>query len=229
MSKAIDGLKHCPKCMVTKPVNEFNKNKARSDGYSDYCKDCQRALGRESAKRRRENGKAQIAQAKWREEHPDYHREYMREWQKNPDYLAYRREYMKGDKWKAYVKQWRTDNPDKIKQYQATTDRNRREHFHTKEANRRAQSALALEDKQISTAYRKAIKNDPCFYCGQKTTEMHTDHKLPLAKGGTDHWWNLAKACSHCNLSKGTKCETHFRAQTPCDCLVSPSLSNPRN
>ena len=36
----MDETKYCPKCDTTKPVSEFFKNKARSDGLSGYCKVC---------------------------------------------------------------------------------------------------------------------------------------------------------------------------------------------
>ena len=36
------------------------------------------------------------------------------------------------------------------------------------------------------------------------------DHFFPLAKGGTDHWFNLVRACRSCNLRKRTMCGTAF-------------------
>ncbi|MEU8213993.1 HNH endonuclease [Micromonospora sp. NPDC049044] len=68
--------------------------------------------------------------------------------------------------------------------------------------------AMDEQDKLLSAEYRKAIKNDPCYYCGERKDEMHMDHYMPLAKGGTDHWWNLVRACANCNLSKGDKLPT---------------------
>ena len=75
-------------------------------------------------------------------------------------------------------------------------------------ARRRLQMQLPREDRQISHAYRQAIRNDPCFYCG--SAAAHTDHFFPLAKGGTDHWWNLVRACESCNCSKQALCGTAF-------------------
>ncbi|MBZ6290411.1 HNH endonuclease [Streptomyces olivaceus] len=70
---------------------------------------------------------------------------------------------------------------------------------------------MTPHDKEVSTGYREAIVNDPCTYCGGRTEQMHVDHQYPLSKGGTDHWWNLTMACSHCNLTKHTWCGTRFR------------------
>lgn len=67
---------------------------------------------------------------------------------------------------------------------------------------------LTREDKQIAMAYRRAIRDDPCYYCGG--TGQEDDHFFPLAKGGTDHWWNLIRACRRCNRSKRATCGTAF-------------------
>ncbi|MBC6437785.1 MAG: HNH endonuclease [Rhodobacteraceae bacterium] len=41
---------------------------------------------------------------------------------------------------------------------------------------------------------------------------MEVDHKIPRAKGGTDHPDNLQLLCSHCNRSKGGKTMAEWRA-----------------
>ncbi len=41
---------------------------------------------------------------------------------------------------------------------------------------------------------------------------MEVDHKLPRARGGTDHPDNLQLLCSYCNRSKGTKTMSEWRA-----------------
>jgi 5-methylcytosine-specific restriction endonuclease McrA len=43
-----------------------------------------------------------------------------------------------------------------------------------------------------------------CVYCGAtpKQSQLHVDHIVPVAKGGTDHPSNLATACVECNLGK---------------------------
>lgn len=85
------------------------------------------------------------------------------------------------------------------------------EHFMSKSARRRQLLDLLDEnDRDISTAYRRAIKGDPCTYCGA-TDASHVDHFFSLVQGGTDHWFNLRKACQHCNLSKGPHCGIWFK------------------
>lgn len=80
------------------------------------------------------------------------------------------------------------------------------------QSRRRASKKVSMskEDRTLSVEYRKAIKNDPCFYCGTREGTFHDDHYIPLSKGGTDHWWNLVRACAFCNLSKKDKMPKDF-------------------
>lgn len=79
------------------------------------------------------------------------------------------------------------------------------------DSRRKQRSSLNLDkfDRALSVEYRKAIKSDPCFYCGAIETH-HVDHYFPLAKGGTDHWYNLVRTCATCNLRKNAHCGTWF-------------------
>jgi hypothetical protein len=78
-------------------------------------------------------------------------------------------------------------------------------------ARRRRRVAADMDDtdRLLSVLYRQAIKGDPCFYCGSPVTH-HVDHFFPLAKGGTDHWFNLVRSCQRCNLRKQAQCGTAF-------------------
>lgn len=44
-----------------------------------------------------------------------------------------------------------------------------------------------------------------CVYCGitAKNSELQTDHKIPIALGGSDELSNLVTACVKCNYGKG--------------------------
>jgi 5-methylcytosine-specific restriction endonuclease McrA len=43
-----------------------------------------------------------------------------------------------------------------------------------------------------------------CIYCGSDK-QLEADHILPLGRGGSNAFANLATACRPCNLSKGSK------------------------
>lgn len=68
---------------------------------------------------------------------------------------------------------------------------------------------LDATERLLSALYRRAIRQDPCFYCGTTDTQC-VDHYFAIAKGGSDRWFNLVRACRKCNLSKGTLCGTAF-------------------
>lgn len=74
----------------------------------------------------------------------------------------------------------------------------------------RIRTNMDAQDKTMSVEYRKAIANDPCRYCGARADRMHVDHMVPLARGGTEHWWNLTAACASCNLRKNVKTAAEF-------------------
>jgi 5-methylcytosine-specific restriction endonuclease McrA len=77
-------------------------------------------------------------------------------------------------------------------------------------ARRRARVKVGMDklDRELSVAYRLAIANDPCFYCGAPGEE--DEHYIPLSVGGTDHWWNLVRSCASCNRHKYTKSGDEF-------------------
>lgn len=71
---------------------------------------------------------------------------------------------------------------------------------------------MSSADIDLSTSYRQAIGSDRCHYCHGDSA--HVDHFFPIAKGGTDHWWNLVRACASCNLKKSSRCGTWFKLWT---------------
>ena len=79
-----------------------------------------------------------------------------------------------------------------------------REACRARDARRRVRVIVSMtsEDRELSVAYRLAIANDPCHYCGDPGEE--DDHYISLVNGGTDHWWNLVRACLRCNRRKHT-------------------------
>lgn len=73
-----------------------------------------------------------------------------------------------------------------------------------------------LSTKTVQLVYEDNIKRYgtlTCIYClkvvefGQDTLE----HKVPLSKGGTNEYNNLAIACRHCNSMKGILTEEEYK------------------
>jgi 5-methylcytosine-specific restriction endonuclease McrA len=51
-----------------------------------------------------------------------------------------------------------------------------------------------------------------CAYDGAPGP-LHADHRLPLARGGTNEIQNILPACARCNLRKHLMTEEEFRAR----------------
>lgn len=129
-------------------------------------------------------------------------REYARQWAAdNPDDKRDRdRAYYEQNRLSMleHNRQWREAHPNHNRDYR----RDNPEIVRASNSRRRQRLSVAMDafDRELSVAYRKAIANDLCFYCGNDGE--HDDHYIPLAKDGTDHWHNLVRACARCNLKK---------------------------
>lgn len=63
--------------------------------------------------------------------------------------------------------------------------------------------------KAISPHLRKRIFERDAYRCRncESYIDLHLDHILPVAMGGTDDYENLQTLCQKCNLSKGARYE----------------------
>lgn len=59
-----DGVKHCPKCDVVKPIENYTRCKRTSDGVQAYCKECRSFIAKEQRAKR---SLAQVLRDKERE------------------------------------------------------------------------------------------------------------------------------------------------------------------
>lgn len=119
-------------------------------------------------------------QRQWHDEHPEAGREYGRR----------RRAEHPEDK--DYLLRWYAEHPEAVARYGVA---------------RRAQAVQGMTEQDFADTaeWRKLIADDPCFYCGIADAETYEDdHYVPIAKGGTSHWWNLVRACQQCNRAKST-------------------------
>lgn len=103
-------------------------------------------------------------------------------------------------------------NPEVVRAYRLANREVKRATDSRRRARRRGISGRPLDaiDRLLSVEYRKAIAGEPCTYCGEPSE--NDDHKLPLARGGTDHWWNLHRTCQSCNFRKHTMTHEEFLA-----------------
>jgi len=220
--------KRCTKCGVVKYFGEFHKHSSCAGGVDSKCKACRAERGRkyyeenkekvlERGRKYYEENKEKVAEAvrKYRKKNPEkvaesnrkYYEEnkekvaeLKRKWsKKNPEKVAesHRRWREKNlERLAEYLLKWGAANPEK------SAERGRR---------RRARKANA---NGTHTAEQVKARFDyygnKCIYCGSEE-DLQIEHRIPLARGGSDWPANLAPACGPCNRSKGTKTEAEFK------------------
>ena len=78
---------------------------------------------------------------------------------------------------------------------------------------RRARAWAAAGSHTVADIRRLADKQQGlCAYCAQPYGRYEVEHKTPLSRGGSNWPENLCLSCRPCNLRKGTKTDTEFRA-----------------
>lgn len=129
-------MKYCPRCDSTKPLDAFNKNKNRYDGYQGYCRPCQNSRNVE-----------------WQIDNRDR-------------YLALKkaRYYNNKEKHNEGVRRWQKANPDKMAKIYARYARSHKEKVNSKVNRRRVlieSNRLFVLDKEVKKLY-----SSNCIHCG---------------------------------------------------------------
>lgn len=174
------------------PLERFNRNRRSKDGRRSRCKTCQAEQG---VAYRSENSE-KLAEAKH-----VYHRKNAPKilarvlaWQAaNPEKTAERKRL------------WETVNPDKRAatlarfflahpKAQATYSRNRVARENNAQGSHTTAGVLA----------KLELQGGRCYYCPAdlSVTGYHVDHKIPLARGGSNWPANICCACPGCNCRK---------------------------
>lgn len=145
------------------------------------------------ANREKRREQCRRAQIKWRAANREKDREKSRCWQQaNPEKKREKdRRYAEANREKQHERQrlWRQANPEKCR---AKNQRRR--------ALKRDQHGLVPVTAEVIDQ-RFELFGHACAYCGAQH-DLHIDHFIPLAKGGTHAASNLVPACSACNSSK---------------------------
>lgn len=189
-------MNECKDCGATKAWSEFPKNKTYTSGHSNQCKECRSAYHRSHYEAHRDLYLGR-ASARYRAD-PETAKAYAAaRYQANRDSLLEQgKRYYEANR-EAHAemnRRWVQANPERVRAIKRR-HRVRRAGWEW--------VAMTAEDREVSAAYRKAISGDSCTYCD--SLGEHDDHVMPLSRGGTDHWWNLTRACAPCNISKGAK------------------------
>jgi hypothetical protein len=138
------GLKMCPKCKITKSINDFPENKTRTDGHSSTCKECDKAHQREYQHKHREEILSKKKDWYWS------HRQEAASRANRPEIKAYKKKWGDEHKEKQYFhnKAQRAKFPEKI----------------------RARDAVY---RAILKGILPHVKTLKCFNCGDRASEYH--------------------------------------------------------
>lgn len=205
-------MKVCRDCTVEKPLEEFVKKSAIKSGYGSRCLACERA---NSKRRYAANKEKKLAQNKaWRDKNPEYQAEYH----------ARTRESRKEQR-SAESRRYNEKNKEKLRQYHADYYQKNKERYKENNAKWRLENpeAIASASAKRRAAMRANFvesvdyvkvreQSSSCYLCGEVFSEeekfcgklTHVDHIIPISKGGSHSYQNVALTHAVCNLKKGS-------------------------
>lgn len=190
------GQKRCPECQHLRDLRlkcEFEQRKRAAARSVRHCADCGTELP--TPRGRPSERCAPCRKRYWKEVAREKREEYAADGRNDEWQRDYRERH--GERIRERLRQYKHDHPE----YDQAAIHRRRMRVEA--------GKLDALDRMLSRFYRQAIKGDPCFYCGTSDTQC-VDHYFAIAKGGSDRWFNLVRACRKCNLSKRTQCGTAF-------------------
>jgi 5-methylcytosine-specific restriction endonuclease McrA len=126
---------------------------------------------------------------------------------------------------KVYRRKWRRENPELMKQQNASYLERFPEKAAARVAKRRALKLGAFvgdrKEYEKFVKWARTARGLCCSYCGKETEpkERELDHIVPLSRGGADAVSNLCVACGSCNRRKHNKTAEEFTALTLTDTL----------
>jgi len=230
--------KICSKCNIEKLTTEFHAHRDSKFGVGGRCKLCRA----EYDKQHRQNSKDKISERKKKyaqankEKIAEYKKQYA---QANKEKIAEQRKrhYInnkevileRNKEWthnnkecrNEYYKQYYHDNKERKaewgKQYRQTPKGKAKDK--AKNHNRRAQKRNS-GGKHTGTEILNLfdLQSGTCPYCNTKLhktgkNKYHSDHIMPLSRGGTNDISNIQLLCPPCNLSKHDKFPEEFAAK----------------
>lgn len=190
--------KRCSYCREVKPLDQFCHNKNMPDGHGYVCKPCAKEYQRKRSQLPEVKEKHKLKQREYRADPKvrEHYRLYMKEYNKRPDVIERDNKRIRPPEQIAHrrvlIELWYKRHPDKLR---AKWRRHRA----------RREGAIGTHtEKDVKKL--EILQKGRCWWCGKKLPKIyHVDHRIPLAKGGTDWPDNLVLACPNCNLSKSDK------------------------
>lgn len=184
--------KKCTKCNAEKHITEFYINRARKDGHSSLCKNCDNANNKKWAKNNRTKMNSYIK--KWENANKERICSYRKKY-KQENRTEIRR------KGREYAKEHRKEKREYDKIYSKENKDKKNAQWHRRRA-RIKNSNGNISDNEWIELLRKY--DSTCLCCGSKK-DICMDHVIPLAKNGEHNINNIQPLCRSCNSKKGAK------------------------
>lgn len=190
-----EGYSRCEKCKQLLPATReyFSPCKKKRNGVASYCKKCYCKI----QKSRYKPSERQLLTPD--EKKANKRASDKRYAEKNKVKLkAYYHEYYEANKVdrRAKIDKWIEDNPERVKINNKV-----------RKAKRRALEQKA-EGHHSAADVRMQYKSQKgkCWWCGCKLDgKYHSDHLIPLKRGGTNWPNNIVVSCTSCNCSRREK------------------------
>lgn len=196
-------MKKCSKCGSIKPIDAFYKDGA---GHRADCKDCNKA-----------------SRQQYYHEHCDERRQYDRERAALPkrvmgrkhSYCKHRNKRLEAMRHYRHTNRvalntrarqlYKNNNKRKTNMAWRKAHKDKMTLYYKQSANlRRARKHHAGGVHNATDIRRQGeVQKWRCWWCGEDCKDKyHTDHLVPLSRGGHNGPTNLVISCPHCNLSK---------------------------
>lgn len=223
-------LKHCHQCGRDRQRSEFSPRRQTFDGLRPECRECRnrrqrrnrlknlekaRAYDREymRARRRADPAKANAAMTEWRRKNLIKVKEIAKR-----HHLKHREKRLaQSAQWtklnprrrRALAKNWRLKNPERAKAIARKSQVTNRDKVNQRSRNRRALKAAAQGSHSLSDVRDiLRLQNGKCAHpwCATNIADKYTvDHKIALARGGSNDRSNIQLLCGFCNSRKHAK------------------------
>jgi len=188
----------------------------------DRCREYHRIYAQERRKDPTNAEKARIAAAKWRAKNPEQHRLAVIKWRQQEDNRERGRQGCQmwkaahKDQVTALYKNWATENHERrleINRVWRKQNLEKAQHFGRINNARRRGARGSHTPAELQQQFDS--QEGRCFYCGELLygafdLEPHRDHRVPIARGGSNYISNIVWACSSCNLRKHDKTAEEF-------------------
>lgn len=191
------------KCLCITCLQHFSSHRSGANVCSDKCRIIKKRLRAKEQQRIKRQDPAfrekQILYLRQYQENnrDDLNRNRREQYATDPDFRESR---------KQLAQRWARQNPERRKE--SCRRWNELNFDKVISRNHRNRTSWDLDPVLVKLVYE--YYDYICVYCGKRGGKLSLEHILPVSRGGTDDFNNLAVACRRCNPKKGKKTLLEF-------------------